>query len=81
MNRHKCFADGGSYCKVLTEKMCEYSGCRFYKTEQQLYDERQAVDKYIEEKYGLSRREFVRRKYGDEVLKYWRRRNEATRSR
>ena len=69
MNRHKCFADRGSCCGVLTEKLCEYGGCRFY-------NERQFVDRYIQKKYGVSRREYVRSKYGNELLKYRRRRNE-----
>lgn len=76
MNRHRCFADKGSYCSVLTEKLCEYGGCRFYKTEQQLYDERKCVDRHIKDKYGISRREFVRKQYGSEVLNYRRKRNE-----
>lgn len=76
MNRHRCFADKGSHCSALTEKLCEYGGCRFYKTEQQLYDERKRVDRYIEDKYGISRREFVRKQYGSEVLNYRRKRNE-----
>ena len=76
MNRHKCFADRGSCCAVLTEKLCEYGGCPFYKNAQQLYHEKQFVDRYIQKKSGVSRREYVRNKYGSELLKYRRRRNE-----
>lgn len=67
MNKHRCFADEGFRCKALTDKICEYGGCHFYKTEQKLYDERQAVEEYINKKYGVSQREFVERKYEYEI--------------
>lgn len=62
-NKYRCFADKGSYCSALTEKQCEYGGCSFYKTEQKVYDENELSDKKIQEAYGITRREYIHKKY------------------
>lgn len=53
MIENDCFAYDAGECSVLCEMLCSYRNCPFYKTDEQLKEERRKAKNRIKEQSGI----------------------------